>query len=176
MFRPSAQQAASPGQSQLVQRWWIFCWWVVVAGVDLVEGMPLHQPEVVVAGVLVVANAISGLVLISLVLLKPSLWVVVVLGVRLSPLIAHLAMVGQLAQPLALPISVRTGVILVVVEAQSMDQVVALAHPSCFSIQVLPATVEQAGQHLQGKLAQLLTAILSLAQVVGVGVVRWQTS
>lgn len=129
MFRPSAQQAASPGQSQLVLRWWIFCWWVVVVVVDLVEDMPLHQAEVVVAGVLVVANAISGLVLISLVLLKPSLWVVVVLGVRLSPLIAPLERVRQLAQQLPLQIFVRTAVILVVVEAQSMGQVVALAHP-----------------------------------------------
>jgi hypothetical protein len=176
MCKHSTALAHSPGQSQLVLRWWIFCWWVVVAGVDLVEGMPLHQAEVVVAGVLVVANAISGLVLISLVLLKASLWVVVVLGVRLSPLITPLERVRQLAQQLPLQIFVRMAVILVVVEAQSMDQVVALAHPSCFSIQVLPATVEQAGQHLQGKLAQLLTAILSLAQVVGVGVVRWQTS
>jgi hypothetical protein len=112
-----------------------------VAGVDLVEGMPLHPTEVVVAGVLVEANAISGLVLISLVLLKVSLWVLVVLVVLESLLIAHWVMLEQLAQPLPLPILEDMAGVVECLDLHPQDLVALHAHPFCFSIQVLAAIV-----------------------------------
>jgi hypothetical protein len=113
---------------------------VVVAGLDLAQGMPLHPIEVVVAGVLVVANAILCLVLISLVLLKASLWVLVVLVVLVSLLIPHLATLGQLAQPLPLQIFVRTAATQDLVGLPQGAQEAQAAHPLCFLTQPLAVT------------------------------------
>jgi hypothetical protein len=168
MFKPSAQLAHSPGLSQLVLRLWTFFWWVVVAGLDLVQGMPLHPIEVVVAVVLVVANATSGLVLISLGLPKASLSELVVLVVLVSLLIPHQATLGQLAQPLPLQIFVLTEETLGLVGLPPVAQLAQAAHPLCFLTQPLAVIVEQLEILQWGQVGQFLIVIPFLDQVVAV--------
>lgn len=147
---------------------------MVLAEVDLVEDTLPHQTEVEGVVVLVVANAISGLVLISLVLLKALLSGVVVLVVRLSPQMIPLAMLGQLARPLHSLIFVPMAVAAVLLDQQVLHQVGLREHPSRFSTQALPATVGHQGIRQQDHLVQHSTAIPSLAQVAVVVVVLWQ--
>ena len=105
---------------------------MVVAVLGLAQDMPLHPIEVVVAGVLVEANATSDLVLISLGLPKASLWVLVVLVVLVSLLIAPLAMQGQLAQQLPLQIFVRMEATLDLVGLRQVGLLALPSRPFCF--------------------------------------------